>query len=93
MCRREKAQAQVAALMSEFALLPASAGGAAATQDTGFSVLPSSLDDIDQDDDAGLLPGEHADCAEQQGQILPQSDSKQTSPTQWGTGQHVSVKG
>lgn len=66
MCRRERAQqvqAQVAALMSEFALLPASAGGGAAAQDTGqFSVLPSSLDDIDQDDNDGLLPGEHAGC-------------------------------
>jgi hypothetical protein len=76
MCRREKAQAQVAALMSEFALLPASASGAAATQGTGFSVLPSSLDDIDQDDDAGLLPGEHADYAERHGQIVPQTASR-----------------
>jgi hypothetical protein len=62
--------------MSEFALLPASAGGAAATQETGFSVLPSSLDDIDQDDDAGLLPGEHADYAERHGQILFQTAGK-----------------
>lgn len=54
--RQERAQAQVAALMSEFALAAPPAGGAA-DEDLGFSSLRSSLDDPDQDADDALLPG------------------------------------